>query len=882
MDRPHLPAKLNGGLPCKMVLVSAPAGYGKTTLTTAWLDQLKQDGASICWVALDEDDSDPQQFFRYLAAAIESLPGVQSTLSHILQSNRPQSAKGLIQRFISDVSTVSSDFYLVLDDYHRLDSAEIDMAIAALLDYMPPQMTLVMTSRSDPGFPISRLRARREIIEIRAGDLRFTTGEAAQFFEQTMGLTLGSDQIEALEERTEGWVAGLQMAALSMQNRADVDAFVSSFTGSHRFILDYLVEEVLNQQSVEVQDFLLKTAVLTRLSADLCDELLQSPTASQQILEQLEADNIFLIPLDNERRWYRYHHLFSDLLRTRLAQAQPELVPELHQRASNWYGANGRSADAIRHALTAKDFELAAAHVELAWGKMDRSFQEATWLSWVQGLPEKLIRQRPVLCAGYAWALLDTGQFEQIEKVESFLDQAEQWLETPSADMIVVDQKEFNSLPAKIAAARAYIAYAAGDLPATMRYAQLTLDLLPEDDHFYRGIPAVTLGMAQLANGDLKYAFKSFSDAVTSFELANNPLFALNGRMVMADIKVTQGHLHEATHIHKESLRQFEEQKVPLFRTGESLHRAIGAIFYEQGDLEAARQHLEKSQAFSKKAGIEDPSSMFFVAQAKLKRAEGDFDGALELLDKAQAAYSRGRMPEVAPIAALKSRILISKGDLAQAERWASEQALVADDELSYLREYDHLTFARLLIARFRQDGDFSDLSDVEALLLRLLSAAENGDRMGSVIEILVLKALAYALHGTDSTWEAPLRRALTLAQPQGYVHLFVNEGEPILQLLKQVALENPNQKAYRDKLLAAFGVQSNKNGKSQPLVDPLSERELEILSLIAAGLKNKEIAAELIISLNTVLYHVKNIYGKLGVNKRTLAIARARELGLI
>ncbi|MFK7806110.1 MAG: LuxR C-terminal-related transcriptional regulator, partial [Anaerolineae bacterium] len=755
------------------------------------------------------------------------------------------------------------------------------------LDYMPPQMTLVITSRTDPGFPISRLRARRELIEIRADDLRFSQSEVADFFQQTMGLKLSSDQMAVLEQRTEGWVAGLQMAALSLQNRDDKASaeFVNQFSGSHRFVLDFLVEEVLAGLPDKTRQFLLSTSILDRLCGPICKAITGRNDAQQQ-LEELESSNLFLIPLDHNRTWYRYHHLFADVLKAHARHNHQEQMADWHRGASEWYAQNGTAAEAIRHAYAAKDFELAAGQVELVWGKMERSFQEVTWLSWVQGLPEKLIRQRPVLCAGYAWALLDTGQFEQIEKVKSLLDQAEQWLETPTADMVVVDQKEFESLPAKIAAARAYIAHAVGDLPATMRYAQLTLDLLPEDDHFYRGIPTVTLGLAQWANGDLKAAFKSFSDAVTSFQLANNLLFEMGGRTVMAEIKVAQGHLHEAVQIYKQSLQRFAEHKVPLFRFGENIqrgmYRGIGAIFCEQGDLEAAKQHIEKSQAFSEESGMEDISFMLFVVQAKLKRAQGDIENAIDLLEKAQAYYSRGRMPDIAPIGALKSRILIANGQLTKAEQWASEQSLAVGDELSYLREYDHLTFVRLLIARFRQDKTPSDLSDAQTLLSRLLAAAESDGRMRSVIECLVLQALANALDKNESAWEVPLRRALTLAQPQGYVRLFVDEGEPMFQHLQQLELENPEQKAYRDKLLAAFGVQPDKAIKSQPLVDPLSERELEILSLIAAGLKNKEIAAELIISLNTVLYHTKNIYGKLGVNKRTLAVIKATELGLI
>ena len=350
----------------------------------------------------------------------------------------------------------------------------------------------------------------------------------------------------------------------------------------------------------------------------------------------------------------------------------------------------------------------------------------------------------------------------------------------------------------------------------------------------------------------------------------------------MAELKVAQGHLEDAAQIYRQSLNQLTEREEPLLSASANLHRGLSMIFFEQDDMEAFEHHFEQSKRLNKQAGIDDSAFPFLVVQAKLKRAQGDIENAIDLLDKAQASYSRGRMPDIAPISALKSRILITNGQLTKAERWASEQSLTVGDELSYLREYNHLTFARLLIARFRQDKNPSNLSDAQTLLTRLLAAAESGGRLGSVIECLVLQALANALYKNESAWEAPLRRALTLAQPQGYVRLFVDEGEPIFQLLQQVALENPNQKAYCDKLLAAFGVQSNKDVKSQRLVDPLSDRELEILRLIAAGLKNKEIAAELIISLNTVLYHNKNIYGKLGVNKRALAIAKARELGLI
>ena len=871
--------KLDQGLSGKLTLASAPAGFGKTTLITAWLSQIDP---PVAWVSLDEDDSDPQQFFRYIGAGIQPFLADRQTLSELLQSSQPQPAKALATALVNDCTAVSTPCLLVLDDYHAVDSAEIDLALAFLLDHLPPNLHLVITSRSDPGFPLSRLRARNQLTEIRADDLRFTTEETAVFLQSVMGVTLSPEQISSLEARTEGWIAGLQMAAISVKNQADVDAFVTNFTGSHRFIMDYLVEEVLNQRPVDVQEFLLETAVLTRLSADLCDAVRQSPPTSQKILEQLESDNIFLIPLDNERRWYRYHHLFADLLRIRLAQEQPDLAPRLHQRASDWYATNGRSNDAIHHALAAPDFELAAQQIELVWRSMDRSFQEKTWLSWAQALPEAFIRMRPVLCTGYAWALLDTGQAEQIELANSLLDQAEQWLETPTADMVVVDQKEFESLPATIAAARAYMAQAVGDLPATMRYAQQTLDLLPPDDHFYRGVPSITLAMAQWTNGELSLAFQSASDAANSFQIADNLLFELSTKSVMAEIKAAQGELNEGVTIYNQALQQLTRSNETLLRTAVSLHRGLGKLLYKQGDLEGAKQHFDTCQNLSNQAGVGDVDFRLFVAQALLKRSEGDLTGAIELLDKAQATFTPGRILEFAPITALKSRMLIADGRLAAAEQWSREQVVTLNEELSYLREYEHLTLARLLLARYQQDGEPADLDSAQELLGRLLSAAENGGRMGRAAEILILQASAYALQHETSAWQATLSRALTLARPQSMVQLFIDEGLPVQQLLLKLKPENPGQKAFCRKLLAAFDLATSEPVKSQPLVDPLSERELEILTHVARGLKNKEIAAELFVSVNTIHYHTKNIYSKLGVNSRTKAIAKAKSLKLL
>ncbi|MEM7133713.1 MAG: LuxR C-terminal-related transcriptional regulator [Chloroflexota bacterium] len=880
IERPQLHARLTVNPQTKLILVSAPAGYGKTTLIANWLRQL--DDVQSCWLSLDEEDSDPQQFFRYLTAAIEPLPNTQSTLTQLLQSSQPLPAKTLAKAFINDVTQVETPFCLILDDYHVIDSADVDETLATLLELMPLQMTLLLTSRSDPGFPIARLRARGELIELRADDLRFTEAEAAQFLQETMGLTLQPAQIVLLESRTEGWITGLQMAALSMQNRAtaELDQFVQNFTGSHRFLIDYLVEEALLRQREDVRTFLLATSMLDRLSGPLCAAVTQTPHA-QEILEALERDNLFVVPLDDQRHWYRYHHLFADVLQAYAQTKQPEMATISHQRASHWFVEQNARHEAIAHAMAANDFELAADQTELAWHDMDRSFQEAKWLKWVQALPDALIRARPVLSAGYGWALLDTGQFEA---AEPRLQDAERWLEIPSSDMVVVDKREYEALPATIAAGQAYLAMGRGDLAATKRYVQQTLDLVPDDDHFYRGIPTVTLGMAQWTGGELNDAVDSFAAAIVHFQRADNLLFAVSGMQALAQIKVRLGQLREAAATHTRALGLIADSGQPLFRSIASLHRGLGLLHCEQGDLEAARQHLSQSTEHSEQAGTLGREHLQEVAAASLAWAVGDLMAAEAHLDRAAAIYQPGRMAEYAPIDAIQCRIWLAQGELAQVQAWATQHQLPID-ELSFLREYEHLTLARLNIALYRRDQDHQLLQDAFSLLDRLLQKARAEKRMGSEIECLLLLALVEDAQGNQQSALAHLEETLRLAQPQGYFQLFVQEGEPMADLLKAAVSQNiaPNYTIsnYTAHLLAAFDEPADQL-QSQALVEPLSERELEILALVAAGLKNKEVAEKLFISLNTVLYHTKNIYGKLGVNKRTLAIAKAMELNLI
>jgi LuxR family maltose regulon positive regulatory protein len=895
--RARLIERLNEGLSSgrKLTLISASAGFGKTTLVSEWIAGC---GQPVAWLSLDEGDNDPTSFLAYLVAALQTLPpkiggaNIGAEALRMLQSPQPPPIESILMVLLNEITTIPDHFVLVLDDYHVIDSKPIDNVLTFLLDHLPPQMHLVITTREDPHLPLARLRVRGQLTELRAADLRFTPAEAADFLNQMMGLNLSEEDIAALETRTEGWIAGLQLAALSMQGHQDAASFIQSFTGSHHFVLDYLIEEVLQQQSEDIQTFLLRTSVLDRMCGPLCDAVLGSPsTSGQETLEYLERANLFIVPLDDERRWYRYHHLFGELLRKRLGQnLVPGEIARLHIQASEWFEQNGFPSDAIHHTFAVEDFERVAKLAELNWPAMNESVQSIKWLGWLKKLPEEIIRARPVLCVNCAWAFLNAGE---LEAAEAKMRDAEYWLEpktitgersdASSSEMVVVDEKQYKSLPVVLAIARAYHAQAIGDISGTIKYAQRVLDLSPEGALQFPGVASSLLGLAQYASGNLDAAYRAFSDGLASMD----PYDAISGNFVLAGIKLAQGQLNTALSIYEKAIRLVLERGEPMPLGTEDLYSGISELHRERGDLETAAQDLLTGRELGEQVELPDWQHRWYIAQARLHETKGDLDGALDLLEEAERRFVRTPVPIIRPIAALKTRIRIAQGKIAEALDWVLARDLSVDDDISYLHEFEHMTLARVLIAQEKRGPAEDSIHDAQGLLERLLQAAEEGGRKGSVIEILVLQALAHDAQGNLPPALVSLERALTLAEPEGYVRIFVDEGEAMRLLIeKQSHNRDHPLSGYAHKLLTAF-TQPAITTKSviihqkSDMIEPLSERELEVLRLLSTDLNGPEIARELTVSLSTVRTHTQNIYAKLGVNNRRAAVRRAEELDL-
>ena len=887
--RPRLIKRLNEVLSSSrtpgVTLISAPAGFGKTTLVSEWVTGCKR---PTVWLSLDERDNDLTRFLTYLISALQTfVVEIGAGALGMLQASPPQvpSIELILTALINEVGAIPDDFILVLDDYHMLDSKVIDEVLSFIVEHLPQQMHLVIVTREDPPLPLARLRARNQLTELRTADLRFSPSEAADFLNRVMGLNLSTQDVAALEARTEGWIAGLQLAALSMQGHAsrDITNFIQSFTGAHHFVLDYLLEEVLHQQPENIQAFLLRTSILNRLCGPLCDAVLLDPSVSGQgTLEFLERANLFIVSLDNERHWYRYHHLFGDLLRQRQGQnLKPEELAKYHIRASKWYEQNNEEAEAFQHAIAARDFNRAAGLAEKYWQGMNQSFQSAVWLGWVKQLPESLIRTRPVLCTQIGWAFMDAGD---LESSESSLRDAELYLEGSFEAMVVVDEKEIQTLPARIAFARAYNAQTRRDFSATVRFAELVIKLAPEGDQFIRAGASAILGGSYWASGDLDAACKSMSDWIDSSLKAGNYIFSIASESGKAEIQTAQGHLREALRTYEQSLQHASTYGSEVNQILAHHHLGLAFLHHEMGNDESSAQYFQQSMELGQRSTLVEFPYRMSLAKARLKESEGDLDAALEFLNEAKRLFISTPIPYTRPVEALKAQIYLKQGQLSKAQDWVRESGITVNDELSYLREFEHITLARVLIAKYQSTASEDKIKDALELLSHLLQTAEHANRMGSVLEILMVQALAFHAHGNTPQALASLKHALTLAEPEGYFRFFVNEGKPMAELLTALShvRENDRLNTYIRKLLNAFDKTKPEPANAQPLIDPLSERELEVLRLVADGLSNDEISQKLFVALSTVKGHNLRIFGKLQAKSRTEAVARARELGLL
>jgi len=884
--RPQLLERLSRGTESKLTLISAPVGFGKSTLVAEWLAAAPADGPSAAWLSLDQADNQPGSFWKYLIAALQTVaPEVGSSALALLQQPQPPQIEVVLATLLNDLGAMGTDIVLVLDDYHVIDAHDVDGGMAFFLEHLPPRIHLVITTRADPALPLARLRGRGELVEIRSADLRFTRDEAAAYLNETMGLDLAAPDVAALAGRTEGWIAALQLAALSMQGRDDVAGFIAGFSGDDRYVVDYLVEEVLHRQPEPVRSFLIQTSILGLLSGPLCDAV-TGLGDGKAMLEALDRKNLFLVPLDDRRQWYRYHHLFADVLRARLADEQPGLVAELHRRASIWCEQNRDRPASIRHALAGGDFDRVADLVELAIPAMTRLRQEATIRPWLEALPDAVLRVRPVLSDAYAGSLLVRGE---VEGVERRLRDAERWLGAidevadgeagPAGSMVVVDEAAFRQLPGQIAVHRAGLALILGDLAGAGANARRALDLVGADDHLSRGGAAALLALASWTIGDLDEASRWYAAAIASLERAGHLSDVMGCALALADIRLAQGRPGEALRIFERSLALATGQGGHALRGAADMYVGISTILRERGDLDGAGRQLLLAGELGDENGLPQNCYRSRVALAAIRRAQGDPEGALELLTEAERLYVGDFSPDVRPVAAIKARIWVAQDRLSEAFDWARKRSLSAEDELSYLREFEHVTLARMLLAgRAREDGSVQRGLN---LLERLLQAAEDGGRTAGVIEVLILQALGHQARGDVRAALAQLARALALAEPEGYVRIFIDEGAPMAKLL-EAAAGQAIAPAYVRRLLSAFGPAEARTAARQPLVEPLSARELEVLRLLAGDLDGPGIAAELVVSLNTVRSHTKSIYAKLAVNSRREAVRRTVELDLL
>lgn len=868
--RTRLIAKLNDGLGLdgspsgKLFLFAAPAGFGKTSLVVEWLNHLPHGRFRLAWLSLDENDSDPTRFLAYLVAALQqACPELASAVPEMLHSPQTVAPTLALTCLINEIAEIHASILLVLDDYHVLNNSTIHQSISFLLENMPSNLRLIITSRSDPPFPLARLRARRELVEIRVDDLRFTATETAVLFRHILPLNLPPEDVAVLGQRTEGWITGLQLAALALQGIATPQAqrqFIQSFSGTHRYILDYLLEEVLARQPQDTLAFLQQTAVLDQLTASLCDAV-TGRDDSQAMLEALARANFFLFPLDDARQWYRYHHLLADLLR---ARGQPDSRQnERHERAAAWYWANGLADEALAHYLKAGLPEKAAHLAEAQALPLLAQGQTATFRAWVDRLPPAAVAARPGLLVSLAWSQLVTGQiadaFDSLQRAE---------------------QVAIPEITGDIAAIQAYIAAFQGDTETAIDRAEQALALLAADNLNIRSVITFVLGSLRLQVGAFALAQQTFAEAASSGQAAQNRQVAVSAQCAVADMEVARGQLRQAEVTYQKALAQAQLAAGRPLPLAVEPATGLARLAYERNNLDRAAHWLDENEELIQQWHNPNTAVNHRLARFAIHLARAELAAAARAWEEAsQIAGDHVLTPPTASrLAAARLHLLLVNGQTAAAWALAEQQGLTREQALGYVCEPEQIAVAHILLAQGRAEQTWQ-------LLSRLAVMAQSDGRNGSLIKLLTLQAVAHQAQRQAEPAQNCLLQALSLAHPAGYVRTFLDEGQPLAELLAKLQAKDAGPLDYIHSLLQAFGEKGPSTPtlpSPQPIVEALTRRELEILRLLAAGLSNRAIATEMVITVGTVKTHVSRIMGKMGAANRTQAVARARELGLL
>lgn len=884
LARPRLIARLDESVAKPLVVVCTPPGFGKTTLLADWAA-----GATrpVGWLSLDPGDNDPVRFWRYVLAALDPVRGsLGERLQPLLTEPGMLSRQAALTALINELEAGSEkELVLVLDDYHLVDSPAIHEDMAFLLSRVPPQFHLVVASRSDPPLPLARLRASGELAELRAADLRFTPEESTAYLRDVCGLDLSTQAIADLDARTEGWAVGLQLAALSLQERPDLDAFLHAFTGSHRYVLDYLSEEVLEQQPEPVQTFLLRTSILDRLTGPLCDAV-TGGTGGQDTLEDLERANLFLVPLDEQRRWYRLHHLFADLLRARLQRVEPDRVPDLHRSAAAWHEHHGLIHDAIKHALAAADTDWAARLVEQHLNGTLQRGETAELARWISALPGEVVSSRPGLCLAEGLMEFHAGHLDAVERCLTHAQRAfdqgrHQQLQVPTDGGMV------SEIPAAIALLRAEVAAARGDADWMAESANSALEHTAEHERGPRIWAGWFLACAAWMRGRVTDAEPAFARVLAEARTASAAYPMMATCLPLGRVQHARGRLGDALRTYEDGLRFATEDSglTQLYHAAEA-HLGIAMVRYERDELTDALEHVTAGLDAGRQVVDLTTPVLGLVTLAWTRQALGDSAAALDAMDEACRLRSPNVVAMWNPAPAERARLLLAQGRVEEAAAWARERGLVEDDDAPFPQERDYLVLARVLLAHGVPDR-------VLRLLDSLDRRADAQGRVHSLIKIRAVRALALQATGDHHSALSVLSQALTLARPEGYIRAFADEGPPMSALLRSMVSARPRSRVAGDtealrrqvsRILRACepGVVTPGIIRTPGLVEPLTRRELEVLPLLSEGLSNREIAQQLVVTLDTVKKHISHILSKLGATSRTQAVTKARELGLL